>query len=52
MNEVYSYTRLQYRAHKNLTLEKPRRVEHRVRGLALTRGLAPELVRKIQIAAV
>lgn len=49
---VHLYSRLQYKAHKNLTLEKARRTEDRVRRLATARGLMQRLVRKIQVVAV
>lgn len=37
-------TRLQFKAHKNLTLEKARKAEDRVRHLTATKGLVPGLV--------
>lgn len=42
---VYLATELQFRAHNNLNLEKVKKVKDRVRRLAVTKGLAPGLVR-------
>lgn len=50
--KVYLVSGLQFRAHKNLTLEKERRARDRVRRLTAMRELTPELVRQIQVAAV
>lgn len=49
---MYLYTALQFKAHKNLTQEKSRKTEDRVRILASTTGLATGLVKTIQAAAV
>lgn len=49
---TYLNSVLQLRAHKNLTLEKAKRAEDRVRCLAPPRRLALGVVRRIQVAAV
>lgn len=46
---VYLDTGLQFRAHKNLRLEKARRAGYRVRGLAAIRSLAPGFIRRIKV---
>lgn len=43
---------MQFRAHKNLSLEMVRRVGDRVKRFTLIRGLALGLVRMIQVLAV
>ena len=45
-------TTLSFQAHKNVYLQKARKVEGRLRSIAYSKGLAPGLVRKIQIAVV
>lgn len=49
---VYFDIGLQFRAYKNLTLEKARRAEDRVRRLATMKGMTPELVRRIQVTTL
>lgn len=49
---VYLDTGLRFKAHKLLTLENARSTEDRIQRLEATRGLALELVRRIQVAAV
>lgn len=49
---VYLNLVSQFRAHKNRTLEKLRRAENKVRRLPAMRGLALELLKQIQVAAV
>lgn len=49
---VYLEIGLQFRTHKNLSLEKAPRAEDRIHHLRSENGLAPGLVRKIQVAAV
>lgn len=50
--KVYLDTVQQFRTHENLTPGKARKVEDRVRSIALTRGLTSILVTKVQVAAV
>lgn len=50
--EVYLDTRLQFRTHKNLIVEKARIAEDRIRRLTVTRELVLELVPQIQVVAV
>lgn len=50
--EVYLDLGIKFTAYTNLTLEKVRKVEDIVQGLAATRGLAPGAVRCIKVAAV
>lgn len=49
---MYLDTGLQFRAHKNLSLEKARKAESRLRRLGSTNELAPGLIRRIQVTAV
>lgn len=50
--EMYLDTSLQFRANKNLSLVKVRRVEASVHRLRSTNRLALGLIRKIQVAVV
>lgn len=50
--EVYRNPGLQYKTHKNLTLEKARRAGNRVQCVTAARGLSLKLVQRIQVAAV
>lgn len=52
MLRVFLGIGLQFRVHKNLTIENVRKDKNRVRKLASTRALTPGLVRNIEVAAV
>lgn len=49
---VYFNTDVQFRAHKNMSFEKARKVVDRFCWLRSTNGLEPDLIRNIQVAAV
>lgn len=50
--KMYLDTGLHFQAHKNISLEKARSAEDRVRKLGSTCGLEPRLLQRVEVAAV